>query len=120
MILNRLNVTLSLLTVIIASCNAQTDTSATSDWEHMLKDTAVVIDVRTPGEFEQGHADGSINIPVSEIGDRVEEIRSMGRPVVLCCRTGNRSGQAMKLLSEEGIDCANAGSWQSVQQVLED
>jgi rhodanese-related sulfurtransferase len=74
----------------------------------------VIIDVRSPMEFMGGHVAGSVNIPLQEIPARVEEIRAMAQPIVLCCASGNRSGQATLFLSRQGIACENGGSWLDV------
>jgi phage shock protein E len=74
----------------------------------------IIIDVRTPGEYMGGHVAGSINIPLQEIQQRVDEIKALHKPVVLCCASGNRSGQATAFLKNQGIDCENGGSWLSV------
>ncbi len=72
-----------------------------------------IIDVRTPGEFQGGHVAGSINIPLQELPSRLEEIRSL-QPLVLCCASGARSGQAALFLQKMGIACENGGSWLDV------
>ena len=71
----------------------------------------IIIDVRTPAEFMGGHVAGSMNIPLQEITQRLEEIKSINQPIVLCCASGNRSGQANAFLMSEGVDCENGGSW---------
>ncbi len=59
---------------------------------------AVIIDVRTQTEFSSGgHVAGSLNIPLQEIPERMEEFRQMEN-VVVCCASGNRSGQAARFL----------------------
>lgn len=73
-----------------------------------------VIDVRTPGEFQSGHVEDSINIPLQEIDKRVDEIKAMKTPIVLCCASGGRSGQATAYLKGQGVDCKNGGSWLDV------
>ena len=73
-----------------------------------------IIDVRTPGEFMGGNVTGSIIIPLQEIVLRIEEIRSLPSPIVLCCASGNRSGQATQYLRSQGISCENGGSWLAV------
>ena len=78
--------------------------------------TATVIDVRTPGEFAGGSTPGAINIPLSEIQSRLDEIRQLETPIILCCASGNRSGQATQFLKSLGIDCSNGGSWFEVSQ----
>ena len=74
-----------------------------------------IVDVRTPGEFMGGHVAGSINIPLNELPDRVEEFKSM-KKVILCCASGMRSMQATGFLSQHGINCENGGSWFAVNQ----
>jgi len=73
-----------------------------------------IIDVRTPGEFMGGNVVGSINIPLSDILTKVDEIKKMEQPIVLCCASGGRSGQATMFLKQHGIDCMNGGSWLDV------
>jgi len=72
-----------------------------------------VVDVRTPAEFMGGHVKDSINIPLQEIPTRLEELKKMEN-IVLCCASGNRSGQAATYLKQQGINCENAGSWMDV------
>ncbi|MBL8145321.1 MAG: rhodanese-like domain-containing protein, partial [Anaerolineae bacterium] len=60
-----------------------------------------LVDVRTPEEFASGHLPGAVNIPLQELPGRLGEI-AVGEPVVLYCRSGNRSGQAAQLLAGEG------------------
>jgi len=75
-----------------------------------------IIDVRQPDEFASGHAAGSINIPLQELENRLDEIRQIEAPIVLCCGGGSRSGKAAELLQSKGIACENGGSWKSVQE----
>ncbi len=73
-----------------------------------------IIDVRSYGEFMGGHVADSINIPLNEIPERTEEIKRLKEPLVLCCASGNRSGQAQHFLSQLGLECYNGGSWLDV------
>lgn len=73
-----------------------------------------IIDVRTPQEFMGGHVVDSINIPLQEIDHRLEEIRFLPQPIILCCASGNRSAQATYYLQQQKIDCKNGGSWLEV------
>ena len=73
-----------------------------------------VVDVRTPGEYMGGHVAGSINIPLSEVPTRLEDFKKLPQPIVLCCASGNRSGQATSFLKSNGIECSNGGSWLDV------
>lgn len=83
-----------------------------------MKNSKTVIDVRTPAEFMGGNVAGSINIPLHEIQRRVNEIKQIRQPIVLCCASGNRSGQATAFLRSNGIDCENGGSWSDVNYML--
>tara|TARA_B100000902_G_scaffold399608_1_gene471320 strand:- start:17580 stop:17900 length:321 start_codon:yes stop_codon:yes gene_type:complete len=83
--------------------------------EELIKNPEInIIDVRTPGEFVTGNVPESINIPLDEIIDRIDEIRVM-QPVVLCCASGNRSGQAKLFLQSNGLEeVYNGGGWEEV------
>lgn len=71
-------------------------------------DTGVVLlDVRTPGEFEGelGHIEDAILIPVQELGERAAELEVFkGKTILAYCRTGRRSLTAAKLLREKGYN----------------
>ena len=73
-----------------------------------------IVDVRTPGEFMGGNVADSINIPLQELQLRLEEIKELPQPIVLCCASGARSGQAAAFLQSIGVDCMNGGSWLDV------
>lgn len=83
----------------------------------LKNDNAVVIDVRTPAEFMGGNVAGSRNIPLQNIPQHVAELKAMERPIILCCASGGRSGQATAFLQAQGIDaCYNGGSWLAVNR----
>ena len=76
---------------------------------------ATIIDVRTPGEFMMGNVEGSINIPLDEVPSRIEEFKTIEGDIILCCASGNRSGQATMFLQQNGLSNAyNGGGWQTV------
>ncbi len=82
--------------------------------EQYLQNGAVVIDVRTIEEFEEGHVQGSKNIPLNTIGSHLDEIKNLNKPVITCCRSGARSGSAATILKQHGVDAINGGPWGSV------
>ena len=86
----------------------------------LLKNGATVIDVRTPNEYRTGHVQGSLNIPLGTFKERLDEIAAIQEPVIVCCRSGVRSGQALSLLRRRRDDCANGRSWKAVQSMLYD
>jgi len=75
-----------------------------------------IIDVRETWEFESGHVNDSINIPLGQVPGMVEEFRKMSKPLVLICASGNRSGQAVHFLHQMGLeDVHNGGGWMEVK-----
>lgn len=82
----------------------------------VIANGAVIIDVRTQGEFRRGNINGSKNIPVDDIGSNVKKIEAMKKPIVLCCASGMRSARAASILKANGIaDVYDAGSWVNLQ-----
>jgi rhodanese-related sulfurtransferase len=85
------------------------------DLEKIIKENqGTIIDVRSYGEFMGGNVVDSVNIALNEIPDRIAEIKKLKMPLILCCASGNRSGQAQHFLSQHGIECYNGGSWLEV------
>lgn len=80
-----------------------------------------LIDVREPLELEMdGEIEGAQNIPLGEVEDRKEEILSIEKPVVLFCRSGNRSGKALEYLNAQGLkDGYNGGGWAELKATIE-
>jgi len=83
--------------------------------EKIIKEkSGTIVDVRSTLEFRGGSAVGSINIPLQEIQQRLEEIKKLKTPLVLCCASGGRSAMAADFLTAQGIVCINGGSWINV------
>lgn len=80
--------------------------------EQLIKENkGTIVDVRSRSEFMGGHASNAINIPLQEITSRVDELKNLNLPLILCCASGNRSGQAHNYLLHQGVECINGGSW---------
>jgi rhodanese-related sulfurtransferase len=63
----------------------------------------VVLDVRTPAEFAEGHVPGAINVPHDEVAQRLDELAPLrDKDVVVYCKSGRRAGLALKVLGEHG------------------
>jgi len=77
-------------------------------------DYKTIVDVRTPGEFSGGNVTGSINIPLQEVVEREGEIMKLNEPVLFCCASGARSGQATQYFKSKGLTCDNGGGWMEV------
>lgn len=87
---------------------------AVAPCNHIEKDNAIVVDVRTPEEFKSGHVPGSVNVPIDEIYEHVDSLKSENKPLVLCCASGMRSARATRILKGVGVDACNGGSWKSI------
>ena len=80
-----------------------------------LREGAVVVDLRTAYEYDQGHVPRSLNIPVDRIKANIDRIRGLNKPVILCCSAGNHCWEAAEILRNAGITrVINGGDWQSV------
>lgn len=90
----------------------------TNEIQEYLDKGAVVLDVRTLAEWNEGHSDIAKHIVLTVVPLNVEEIKSWNKPVIAVCKSGGRSGQAMQFLSNHGIDVINGGPWQNVDQYL--
>jgi rhodanese-related sulfurtransferase len=89
--------------------------SPSVDMQNLIAEGAVVIDVRTPQEFNSGHYDGSKNIPLDKIEANVKTIKNYGKPIIVCCASGMRSANAKRILENKGIENVyNAGSWRNL------
>lgn len=80
-----------------------------------------LIDVREPMELEMdGNIERAQNIPLGEIDERKDEILAIEQPVVLFCRSGNRSGKALEYLTSVGLKGGyNGGGWAELKETLE-
>lgn len=89
--------------------------------KEIIKDpTTKFVDVRTNAEFRTGHIDGAVNIPLDQVQYRYREIGGLDKtPVVLYCRTGNRSGEAVAYLRRKGFsNVHNGGGLEDVRFYL--
>lgn len=77
---------------------------ADPDVAHRLVESgALLLDVRSPGEYSAGHIEGAINIPVGELQGRLGELGARDRAVVVYCASGTRSAAAQKILMGAGF-----------------
>ena len=79
-----------------------------------------LVDVRTPGEYARGHAEGAVNIPVDDLRERMSELPK-DKPLYLICQSALRSYIACRILMQEGYDCRHmAGGWRLYSSVMND
>ena len=77
-----------------------------------------LVDVRTVMEYQSGSVANSINIPMDEVVERLEELKQM-EPMILFCRSGNRSEQVVNYLKQMGLkDIENGGGWLELNAII--
>ncbi len=80
----------------------------------LLRDGAVIIDVRSPGEFSAGSAAGSRNVPLGDLEQGTRDL-DRNRWIIVCCASGTRSGMARRWLIRHGFrHVLNGGSWRNL------
>lgn len=89
------------------------------NYPDLMKNGAVIIDVRSKGEYSGGHIKGSVNIPVDSLGNNTSRFSDKAKPIITCCASGMRSGMAKNILKSKGYtQVYNGGSWISLQNKL--
>jgi phage shock protein E len=89
------------------------------DVAKLVKEGAVIVDVRTKGEYHAGHIEGSRNIPLDNIKKEAAVLKNLNKPVVTVCRSGNRSGMAKSILAAAGIEAYNGGAWTNLKRQIQ-
>ncbi len=79
---------------------------------------AIIVDVRSKGEYDSGAIPGSKNIPLQNISSKINEIKKWDKPVITCCASGMRSASAAGILKSNGVEAMNGGGWFSLSQKL--
>jgi phage shock protein E len=79
-----------------------------------LANGAVIIDVRSEGEYAGGHIKGSKNIPLNKLAGKLAGIKKLNKEVVCVCASGMRSAQGTNFLNQNGIKAYNGGSWHNL------
>lgn len=84
----------------------------------MVKEGALILDVRTPGEFKQGHILGAMNIPLQTLNSELKRLKK-DRSVITCCASGMRSASAKSILKSAGFtEVHNGGGWMSLERKI--
>lgn len=91
----------------------------TVDFVQLVNSGAIIVDVRTSGEFDSGHIKGSVNIPVDKIANNAAKLKAKNKPIITCCASGMRSATAKSILKGNGItDVYNGGPWVSLRSKI--
>ena len=86
--------------------------------QYFLENGAVILDVRTKKEWDNGHIEDAVHIPLNELQNHVEKLKAMNKPFVVCCESGVRSAKAAKFLNLKRIEATNGGGWVSLSKKL--
>lgn len=88
--------------------------------KQLLKDPgALLVDVRSDWEYEGGHLPNAINIPLEDVAFRLQEFKQAKGPIVLYCRSGNRSGMAVRFLQQSGVqNVYNGGAIAELNNII--
>ncbi len=103
--------------IIAGSCM-----SASNNNDRLIKKylpEAVIVDVRTVGEYEARHIPGAINIPVDILADHVQQLGAVDEPIILYCRSGSRAHIADQILRDMGYTkVAVGGSLTKMEKLI--
>ena len=84
--------------------------------DEIVANGAIIIDVRTKGEYQSGHLKNSVNIPLDALPNNLSKLDKT-KPIITCCASGMRSSNAESLLKSYGFtDVYNGGSWVSLKK----
>jgi rhodanese-related sulfurtransferase len=82
-----------------------------TDLGMILKNGAVILDVRTKNEYDAGQIQNSRHIPLDTIRQQLNQLKKLNKPIITVCMSGSRSAIAKNLLQNAGIETYNGGSW---------
>jgi len=90
-----------------------------TDFKSIYEKGALILDVRTPAEFNAGHIKGAVNIPVGELKSHIADLKKKGQPIITCCLSGGRSEVARVTLAMQGLEVYNGGPWNGLERKLQ-
>lgn len=84
----------------------------------LMKDGAIILDVRSKGEYQAGHIQGSVNMPVETLSSNLNKLNK-NKPIITCCASGMRSASAKSILKSNGFtEVYNGGGWTGLQNKI--
>ncbi len=93
--------------------------SPSTDYSQLVKEGAIILDVRSKGEYAGGHIRGSVNIPVDQLKGNLHKLPDKQTVIITCCASGVRSAAAKSALELNGYESVyNGGSWSSLQHKI--
>jgi phage shock protein E len=84
--------------------------------QEIISNGAVILDVRTKGEYQSGHLKNSMNIPIDKLPQNIKKLNK-NKAIITCCASGARSASAKRILKSEGFEQVyNGGSWYTLRK----
>lgn len=88
------------------------------DLKEVISGGAIIVDVRTKGEYQSGHLKNSINIPVNNLEQNLKKLNK-DKAIITCCASGARSASARRILKANGYEQVyNGGSWYNLRKFM--
>ena len=88
------------------------------NFDELIKQGAIILDVRSAGEYASGHLNGAINIPLNVLPNNFAKLKK-NKPIITCCASGMRSSSATSILKSNGFnEVYNGGGWTSLQDKI--
>ena len=90
-----------------------------TNYKDLVKNGAVIVDVRSRSEFSSGHVRNALNIPLNELTGGMKDLPT-NKVIITCCASGIRSSAAKSMLTASGYkEVYNGGGWMSLNGKLE-
>lgn len=109
---------MSLIKKMFSSAEAATPIVDEVDYNVLIERGVMLIDVRTQQEYLSHHIPKAVNIPIAEITKQMCRLKESIRPVLVYCKSGQRSQKAVKLMRKNGIECYNGGDLNRVKDQI--
>ena len=93
--------------------------SKTQKIKDLLNRDALILDVRTMQEWNEGHITNAMHIPLADVKNNIDKIKSINKPVVAYCKSGVRSARAAQLLKTYNIEALNGGGMVNLNQIID-
>ena len=89
------------------------------DYADLVKQGAIILDVRSKGEYSGGHIKGSINVSVDALSNNLAKLKDKNKTIITCCASGMRSASAKSILKSKGYtNVYNGGGWSSLKNKI--
>lgn len=94
------------------------DTGKKQQVQELMGKGAIILDVRSKRQWDNGHIANAKHIPLDDLQNQVEKLKKLNKPIIICCANGMRSAKATKILKSKDIESINGGSWMSLKKKL--